>query len=518
MATPPSPDGWFWNACRRLWRKLTGADRPPPIWKQFRAFFGDDLDRLQTHDKHFPGYDVASLNRALASFLQECCPQRREVGSCQAWGLRALLDSFKSAVGRVARPGQPAYQRVAVDVEEEEPVVTSGLYLAVMGPEAGAGRKRRSAALRAEGEAPAAPPGPEKIAVLLTVGGAHEHWDGMETNQVALRLVAVSVACRGRDVADRFFAELDERRRRLSIYRGKVIDPVLSNGGVYAIGFRAIKQVREQDLVLPEGVKRLIERSVIGFCRHGELLQRLGVELKRGILLHGPPGTGKTSISLYLAGLLPHFTVCFVSGDRLLHPREVCQMARYLQPAMVVFEDIDLIALQRDANGLATVLGELMNQIDGCEPTEQVLFVMNTNSLDRLESAVRNRPGRVDQIIEVPLPDRQARRQLLTAFARNVRLGAGDLERVLDATRDMSPAMLKEVVKRAVVMAVGRLPRDKSVPPTMAAGEVTVEEDDLLLAAHQAQAMRDPVRTPGSMGLRPSSSDDRACQEDGAAR
>ena len=51
-------------------------------------------------------------------------------------------------------------------------------------------------------------------------------------------------------------------------------------------------------------------------------------------------------------------------------------MARYLQPSMVVFEDIDLIAQERDANGLATVLGELMNQIDDCDPTDQVLFVI----------------------------------------------------------------------------------------------------------------------------------------------
>src|SRR6185437_2301740 len=171
---------------------------------------------------------------------------------------------------------------------------------------------------------------------------------------------------------------------------------------VHTIGFRALHRVRAEDLVLPEQVKALIHGSIVGFYNHRDVLQELGIEMKRGILFHGPPGTGKTSISLYLAGLLPNFTVCFVSGERLLYPREVCRMARYLQPAMVVFEDIDLVAQDRDANGLATVLGELMNQIDGCEPTDRVLFLMNTNSLDRLEAAVRNRPGRVDQIIEIP--------------------------------------------------------------------------------------------------------------------
>jgi ATP-dependent 26S proteasome regulatory subunit len=317
----------------------------------------------------------------------------------------------------------------------------------------------------------------------------------METNRVPAQFVVVSVACRSREVADRLFAEIEARRRRLSVFRGKVIEPVLHGGVIHAIGFRALKPVREGDLVLPDTIKRLIHNSVVGFYRHRDVLEGLGIEMKRGILLHGPPGTGKTSISLYLTGLLPNFTVCFVSGERLLYPREICRMARYLQPSMVVFEDIDLVALERDGNGLATVLGELMNQIDGCEPTDQVLFLMTTNSIERLESAVRNRPGRVDQIIEVPLPDAEAREHLLRYFARNLKLGFDDFRKVLDATEGVTPAMLKEIVKRAAVSA---LERDEG-----ANGERTIalEEGDLLLAAEQVQAMRDRIAVPGSLGF-----------------
>src|SRR5205085_1204568 len=229
-------------------------------------------------------------------------------------------------------------------------------------------------------------------------------------------------------------------------------------GGIRSIGFRAIKHVDESSLILPAEVKQLIRSAIVGFYDHADALRAMGVEMKRGVLFHSLPGTGKTSVSLYLAGLLPKFTVCFVSGQRLLYPREICRMARYLQPAMVVFEDIDLIAEQRDSNGLATVLGELMNQIDGCEPDEQVLFVMNTNSLERLEAAVRNRPGRVDQLIQIPLPDAAARRQLLNHFARGVKLPAdGELEPVLAATDGTTPATLKEIVKRATVAAVERI-------------------------------------------------------------
>jgi AAA+ superfamily predicted ATPase len=481
MTTETTHLGWL----QRFWRRLTGADRPT-LYQQFVQFFGPDLDRLEMHEKQFPGYDLASLHRGMASFLDNCTLQHQAIGSCAFGTIQDLFASFRSFLGRRERATQPAYQRVAVDVEEEISVVTSGLFLAEMTAEAGARRTRRSASLRRGSSVPPAQAGPEKLAILLHARTV-DRWDGL-----AIHPLLVGVACRSRDVADRFFAELEERRRASSIYRGKVIDPTLVSGTIYAIGFRAIKQVQEQDLILPEEVMGLLQRSIVGFCRNSEKLERFQVELKRGILLHGAPGTGKTSICLYLAGLFPEFTVCFVSGDRLLYPRAICEMARYLQPSMVVFEDIDLIAQQRDENGLATVLGELMNQIDGCEPAEQVLFVMNTNSLDRLESAVRNRPGRVDQIIPIPLPDREARRRMLRTFTRSVQLAETDLEKTLDATQDMSPAMLKEIVKRAVVMAVER---------DGCEDELTIEGSDLLLAVSQVKELREPL-TPGSLGFR----------------
>src|SRR5436190_7909604 len=393
--------------------------------ERFRRYFGRDFDKLQTHDKKFPGYDLASVHRAVASYQNECCTDVIEVGGCIHATLRDLFDALKSPKAHSFKPHTPRHLRMPVDVNEEASFAGNMMWFATM---------------RADGASSKAG---ERIAILLsttTIG--IDHADDFEGARSTQQLLMLSVACRDKPIADRFFNEMDRRRRELSIYRGKVIDPEVSTGGIHSIGFRAIKRVDEQSLVLPDSVKQLIRSAIVGFYDHADTLRAMGVEMKRGVLFHSPPGTGKTSISLYLAGLLPKFTVCFVSGQRLLYPREICRMARYLQPTMVVFEDIDLVAEERDTNGLATVLGELMNQIDGCEPDEQVLFIMNTNSLQRLEGAVRNRPGRVDQIIDIPLPDADARKRLIHYFARGLSVPEGrSLEPVLAATDGATPAM-----------------------------------------------------------------------------
>jgi hypothetical protein len=481
---------------RRFWRGLFGT-RPLTLYEEIVSFFGPEFERLQTHDKLYPGYDLASLNRALTAFFEECCDNFKNVGRCTTPSMCALFDDFKfNTYSRKYTVTTPTYERVPVDVGEEESFVNNGLYLAEMRPDAGLSPEEAARELPPD----ESPDPTEKIGVLLAVTGpVYEYWDGMDTRNVPRRQVTISIACRLKTVADRFFRAMEERRKRLSVYRGKVIDPVVHGGGIHTIGFRAIQKVREHDLILADDIKNLLDRSILGFYEHREVLAAYGIEMKRGILFHSPPGTGKTSISLYLASRLPHFTVCFVSGERLLYPREICHMARYLQPAMVVFEDIDLVAQERSINGLATVLGELMNQIDGCEPTEQVLFIMNTNSLERLEHAVKNRPGRVDQIIDIPLPEREERQRLLTHFARNVTFALEDREKVLDVTAGATPAMLKEIVKRAAVNAVQRLgPRDNHRPA------LTIVDADILLAVEQVRAMRDPEAVPGALGFRES--------------
>jgi hypothetical protein len=479
------------------------------LWKRLERYFGKGLKELQPHDKQFPGYDLASLSRALDSFLAEFAETTDTIGCVPVKSAQALTGIEPDSWHGKSKPSAATFERLPVDVDEEASFVSNCLYFVKLRPAAVPGftprdRDADAAALR--------------VAILLSyTPPAAAYEEEMDSTSARPAYLDLGIACPSRAAAaDFFFDQVDQRRRRLSVYRGKVIDPHVSDGGIQTIAFRRIQPVAEADLVLPDSVKALTHGAIVSFYRHADALRTLGVDLKRGVLFHSPPGTGKTSISLYLAGMLPNFTVCFVSGRRLLYPREVCGMARYLQPTMLVFEDIDLVAQERDMNGLATVLGELMNQIDGCEPNEQVLFVMNTNSMDRIEQAVKNRPGRIDQIIHIPLPDVADRARLLRLFSARFAPSADEIDGVAAATDGATPAMLKEIVKRAAVSAVARVngnlvqrPHDQNGDgeathngdgAATITAEITITAQDLLLAYEQVQYLRN-LKSPAAQIL-----------------
>jgi ATP-dependent 26S proteasome regulatory subunit len=98
-------------------------------------------------------------------------------------------------------------------------------------------------------------------------------------------------------------------------------------------------------------------------------------------------------------------------------------MARLLQPSIVVLEDVDLIAEERTREGACSaVLFELLNQMDGLADDADILFLLTTNRPDILEPALASRPGRIDQAIEIPLPDAACRRRLLELYGRGLTL------------------------------------------------------------------------------------------------
>ncbi len=288
-------------------------------------------------------------------------------------------------------------------------------------------------------------------AYVLLVRGPQPHEDP--------RLV-VEVAGLAAADAQAVLRELADLRRQHNVYRGQLLELVAGDGGV-SVGFPVLAPTRREDVVLPEQVLRRIERHTLDMAARRADLQAAGQHLKRGLLLHGPPGTGKTHTVRYLVQHLAGSTVLLLSGRSLHLVGEVTALARELQPAVVVLEDVDLVAEDRSYGpGPSPVLFELLDAMDGSAADADLLFLLTTNRADLLEPALAARPGRVDVAVEIGLPDADGRRRLLELYAAGVPHSwtDADLGRTVERTAGVTASFVKELLRRAVLEALAETP------------------------------------------------------------
>ncbi len=212
-------------------------------------------------------------------------------------------------------------------------------------------------------------------------------------------LPVLEVVAASREAARETLATILEEARRASVYKGRTV--TLEQSGSWREGvtvrFHDIRPTDRDDIVLPEDLIRVVERNVLGMLRHAEALRGAGRSLRRGLLFHGAPGTGKTMMVRYLAQACANHTVVLLTGSQQGLVREACQIARMLAPSIVVLEDVDLVAEERERNRCPAVLHELMNEMDGLGSRDEVTFLLTTNRPEILEPALSARPGRIDQ-------------------------------------------------------------------------------------------------------------------------
>src|SRR3984893_7711064 len=198
-----------------------------------------------------------------------------------------------------------------------------------------------------------------------------------------------------------------------------------------------------------------------------------------GILLYGPPGTGKTHTIRYLASNLPGHTTLIITAAQVALLAHYMSLARLLQPAMVVIEDVDLIARDRNQMGPCdeTLLNALLNEMDGLKQDADILFILTTNRPEQLESALASRPGRIDQAIEVPVPDEFGREKLVQLYGRGHRLAETIVAEAARRTKGVSAAFIKELMRR---VAQASIARDGGI--TIETGDIGEALDDMLFA------------------------------------
>ncbi|HEY6278867.1 MAG TPA: ATP-binding protein [Streptosporangiaceae bacterium] len=289
---------------------------------------------------------------------------------------------------------------------------------------------------------------PEGPLVLL-VRGPEEHGPSED--------VTVEVACADAARGQSVVAEIRRLAVAHNVFRGHVTsfdDEVFRHHRGGLMSFLDRPQVSREQVILPAEVLDGIERQVLGVARHAGRLLASGQHLKRGVLLYGAPGTGKTHTIRYLLSELSELTVVVVSGRALGMIAEACSVARTLQPSMVVVEDVDLIAEERDYGmGQHPLLFQLLNEMDGLAEDLDVTFLLTTNRADLLEPALAQRPGRVDHASLLPMPDADARLRLLRLYQGNLLLDLADPDAVISRTEGVTASFMKELLRRAALRA-----------------------------------------------------------------
>src|SRR5919201_999182 len=249
--------------------------------------------------------------------------------------------------------------------------------------------------------------------------------------------MSVEIMSARRDDAAALQREITQAMRERNVYRAKVISLAPQQYGVQSlVKFHRLPAVARDDIVLPEGALERIERQTIAFSAHGDALRAAGRSLKRGMLLYGPPGTGKTLTVMYLATHMPGRTVILTTGLGMGYIGNIGQFERSL-PGVAAHP----------------LLFELLNQLDGLAEDADVLTILTTNRPDILEPALAARPGRVDLVVELPLPDAEGRARLLRLYSRGLSLDGVDLDAYVAKTDGASPAYIKELLRKAALIA-----------------------------------------------------------------
>ncbi len=280
-------------------------------------------------------------------------------------------------------------------------------------------------------------------------------------------LLTVEIAVpRDREGAQQFvqdcFRRLEQAIAQSRAYRGKVLSLEKAEhyaGRTRGILVHRIAHVAPDAVILPEATRKLLDRNVIHFMQARAGLRALGLQTKKGILLYGPPGTGKTHTIRYLASNLPGITTLIITAEQVGLLSAYMSLARLLQPSMVVIEDVDLIARAREVmrGGCEEVLlNRLLNEMDGLQENSDVLFVLTTNRPQDLEAALAQRPGRIDQAIEVPLPDQGCREKLVRLYSRGLKLPPVLVAEAARRTEGVSAAFIKELMRRTAQATLAR--------------------------------------------------------------
>ncbi len=245
-------------------------------------------------------------------------------------------------------------------------------------------------------------------------------------------------------------------------------------------------------LTYSKHIEQLIYSNVITPITHREACAAAGIPFKRGVLLAGTYGTGKTLLARKVARECVRTATTFIYIKHTSELPEAIQFARQYQPAVIFAEDIDRVMGGQDRT---EDIDEVLNTLDGIDSKNtDIMVVLTTNHLDNINSAML-RPGRIDVLVEVTPPDAEAAARLIRVYGRDL-VESGTLSRVGAELSGFIPAVIREVVERSKLVHIHRTGH---VPTP---GSIT--EDDLLGAALSMRQQMEVLNRTAPKALHPS--------------
>jgi ATPase family associated with various cellular activities (AAA) len=390
-------------------------EEEPAFVTLLRSHFAVDPTTLPILNERFEVADHPNIHIALTHLLQREGWSAKTVGMLKSnnfWGIK-LTDLLGTSHGEKVKEGPVEYVNVPLADEQVLNCIQSGLYLIQHG---------------------------EQKLALLVQGPIQRNFN----DEINIELMAIEET-----TAKTFLSDMRTAMRAHNVYRSHVISLKTERNQSVTVNFHRLPPIERKNIILPSGILERVERQTLGFARLRDKLQAAGRHIKRGMLLHGPPGTGKTLTAMYLAHQMPDRTVILITGRYQGLIERSCKLARMLQPATVILEDVDLIGEERTRQDCGPLLFDLLNQMDGLADDADILFLLTTNRPDILEPALAARPGRVDQAVEIPLPDRDCRERLFALYSQGLTLNLHAFDLLLDQTEGVSGAFIRELMRKA---------------------------------------------------------------------